>query len=76
VFGKPEAGSDPVPGRELHPLKSSAFHRALLRPLSTPELVAAVFGSMARQTLMNPEDRNTSEKEKGQHSRWPKTPPF
>ncbi len=25
------AGSEPVPGRELHPLKSSAFHGALLR---------------------------------------------
>jgi hypothetical protein len=26
--------SKPVPGRELHPLKSSAFHGALLRQLS------------------------------------------
>src|SRR5262249_52512113 len=26
--------SEPVPGRELHPLKSSAFHGALLRQLS------------------------------------------
>jgi hypothetical protein len=25
--------SEPVPGRELHPLKSSAFHGALLRQL-------------------------------------------
>ena len=25
--------SDPVPGRELHPLKSSAFHDALFRQL-------------------------------------------
>ena len=25
--------SEPVPARELHPLKSSAFHGALLRPL-------------------------------------------
>jgi hypothetical protein len=27
--------SEPVPGRELHPLKSSAFHGALLRQLSS-----------------------------------------
>ena len=27
--------SEPVPGRELHPLKSSAFHGALFRQLST-----------------------------------------
>src|SRR5450759_5227977 len=26
--------SEPVPGRELHPLKSSAFHGALLRQLA------------------------------------------
>jgi hypothetical protein len=26
--------SEPVPGRELHPLKSSAFHGALLRQLT------------------------------------------
>src|SRR5947209_14934834 len=26
--------SEPVPGRELHPLKSSAFHGALFRQLS------------------------------------------
>jgi hypothetical protein len=26
--------SEPVPGRELHPLESSAFHGALFRPLS------------------------------------------
>ena len=28
--------SEPVPGRELHPLKSSAFHGALLRQQSPP----------------------------------------
>src|SRR5205823_13475849 len=28
--------SEPVPGRELHPLKSSAFHGALLRQLTKP----------------------------------------
>ena len=28
--------SEPVPGRELHPLKSSAFHGALLRQLNFP----------------------------------------
>src|SRR6267142_6835396 len=27
--------SEPVPGRELHPLKSSAFHGALFRPTTT-----------------------------------------
>jgi len=26
--------SEPVPGRDLHPMKSSAFHGALLRQLS------------------------------------------
>jgi hypothetical protein len=29
--------SEPVPGRELHPLKSSAFHGALLRQLTNSE---------------------------------------
>jgi hypothetical protein len=29
----PVGWSEPVPGRELHPLKSSAFHGALFRPL-------------------------------------------
>ena len=29
--------SEPVPGRELHPLKSSAFHGALLRQQPTTE---------------------------------------
>jgi hypothetical protein len=29
--------SEPVPGRELHPLKSSVFHGALLRQLSQPK---------------------------------------
>ena len=33
--------NEPVPGRELHPLKSSAFHGALLRQLRTQ---GAVFG--------------------------------
>src|ERR1700736_187910 len=32
--------SEPVPGRELHPLKSSAFHGALLRQLLTSGIVA------------------------------------
>jgi len=31
----PTGWSEPVPGRELHPLKSSAFHGALYRQLST-----------------------------------------
>jgi len=30
--------SEPVPGRELHPLKSSAFHGALFRQLPTQSL--------------------------------------
>jgi hypothetical protein len=29
----PAEWSEPVPGRELHPLKSSAFHGALLQQL-------------------------------------------
>src|SRR5437867_2125208 len=35
--------SEPVPGRELHPLKSSAFHGALLRQL-TRDVALLVFG--------------------------------
>ena len=31
---QPSGSSEPVPGRELHPLKSSAFHGALLRQLT------------------------------------------
>src|ERR1700751_406782 len=31
--------SEPVPGREFHPLKSSAFHGALLRQLLPPHHV-------------------------------------
>src|SRR5450756_522492 len=34
--------SEPVPGRELHPLKSSAFRGALLRQLSAHSVVSAV----------------------------------
>src|SRR5947208_7778918 len=30
--------SEPVPGREFHPLKSSAFHGALLRQLSCSDM--------------------------------------
>jgi len=33
--------SEPVPGRELHPLKSSAFHGALFRQLSSVRRAAA-----------------------------------
>jgi hypothetical protein len=32
--------SEPVPGRELHPLESSAFHGALLRQLSGQSSIA------------------------------------
>jgi hypothetical protein len=31
----PTGWSKPVPGRELHPLKSSAFHGTLLRQLTS-----------------------------------------
>ena len=37
--------SEPVPGRELHPLKSSTFHGALLRQLTPEAQVAGVFKS-------------------------------
>ena len=37
--------SEPVPGREFHPLKSSAFHGALLRQLADYGLLPAVFSS-------------------------------
>src|ERR1700736_90779 len=39
--------SEPVPGRELHPLKSSAFHGALLRQLSS--LGATFVGTETRK---------------------------
>ena len=38
--------SEPVPGRELHPLKSSAFHGALFR-----QSTSGVRGIMASTTL-------------------------
>jgi hypothetical protein len=31
MYASPAGWSEPVPGREFHPLKSSAFHGALLR---------------------------------------------
>jgi hypothetical protein len=34
--------SEPVPGQELHPLKSRAFHGALLRQLTSKEPGAAI----------------------------------
>ena len=44
--------SEPVPGRELHPLKSSAFHGALLRQLTTRTLTStAPTNSCARLTV-------------------------
>jgi hypothetical protein len=36
--------SEPVPGRELHPLKSSAFHGALFRQLPREARIPAVGG--------------------------------
>jgi len=39
--------NEPVPGRELHPLKSSAFHGALYRQLTSGCLVSNVCGSTA-----------------------------
>jgi hypothetical protein len=35
--------NEPVPGRELHPLKSSAFHGALFQQLWTTKLMASGF---------------------------------
>src|ERR1700716_2843140 len=37
-------GSEPVPGRELHPLESSAFHGALLRQLMEVSVVCIALG--------------------------------
>ena len=46
--------SEPVPGRELHPLKSSAFHGALLHQLCDKfglHAYAREVGNSERQTL-------------------------
>ena len=38
IFSLSAGWSEPVPGRELHPLESSAFHGALFRQLSRSRL--------------------------------------
>jgi len=43
--------SEPVPGRELHPLKSSAFHGALLRQLSRSLCRIDHFSSSDRRNI-------------------------
>jgi hypothetical protein len=42
--------SEPVPGREFHPLKSSAFHVALLRQPSQCEIIPTSTDHMAAST--------------------------
>ena len=42
--------SEPVPGREFHPLKSSAFHGALLRQLT--QRAPAQMGFCARRSML------------------------
>ena len=46
--------SEPVPGRELHPLKSSAFHGALLRQLSGTNVYWAGAMNVRREHLVQP----------------------
>jgi hypothetical protein len=65
---------------QIHPGRCEVFVAQPFLEFTNTTNIAFQVDSMAqwstdwRQTFMNPEDRNTSEKEKGQHSRWPKTP--
>src|SRR5215831_14837874 len=44
--------NEPVPGRELHPLKSSAFHGALLRQLRLSRIGCFLSGHQSIQVLL------------------------
>src|SRR5271166_4519840 len=49
--------SEPVPGRELHPLKSSAFHGALLRQLPGRQSQLCDRGGASDGSAHEPGDR-------------------